>query len=104
MGPYPLGYMIDKGSSPVYNRRDRGELRPGLSAPLVGASHGETTMNLEVIHARRKFQMDFGRLLTPELSIVFGQRWSEALEKDPEGSQCLLVIEDFREILTPMQK
>lgn len=40
---------------------------------------------------------------SPALSIYIGNRWDEALAKDPSGGQCVLLVEDFIEQLTAMK-
>lgn len=49
-----------------------------------------------------RFQLAYGHLISSEISLLFGNEWDEALEKDPEGSQLLPLIADWKERLTPM--
>lgn len=51
----------------------------------------------------RKLQMTHGHLIEPETSMLFNNIWEEALAKDPEGSQLKYLVEEFKELLTPMQ-
>lgn len=50
----------------------------------------------------RKFQNEFGSKITPTFSVAINNQIERALEKDPEGSQVIHVLNDWREILTPM--
>lgn len=37
-----------------------------------------------------------------ERTVMIGRLWDNALEKDESGRQCLHVVEDLEELLTPM--
>jgi hypothetical protein len=53
--------------------------------------------------AMRRFQKEMGHRIDPDHAEQFGILWREALRKDPEGSQLMPLINDFRERLTPMR-
>ncbi len=57
----------------------------------------------EVRRRFRAFQDKHGRNITPALSLVIGNRYREAVDKDPTGRQALHLLDDIKERLTPMK-
>jgi hypothetical protein len=58
--------------------------------------------NPRITKARR----EFSNLLSGKVkhTIDWNQRWEEAVEKDETGLQCERLVEEARELLTPMKR
>jgi hypothetical protein len=64
-----------------------------------------STMHPRYFEARKRFR-DLPRLY-PSLfdqTIRLGQQWIAALEKHPDGRQCVYLVDDLIERMTPMKR
>ena len=53
------------------------------------------------ITTARREMMRFSQYCTPAMSVYWGQRWRDALEKDPEyGSQVIRLVEEMNELVS----
>jgi hypothetical protein len=64
-----------------------------------------TEMHKDYFEAKKRIEALANRhpgLRASKYTILLGRKWDDALEKDPSGRQCLHVVSDLEELLTPM--